>query len=372
MNTQNEKNILIVDDGLDNLRLIVEFLVESKLPYDITQSPDARIALELIERKKPDLIITDWEMPNMDGIEFIKTLKSNQQTKDIPVIMCTGVMTTSENLQTALNAGAIDFVRKPIDKVELIARTHSALLLAESYKQIIATNKELEATNATKDKFFSIIAHDLKTPFNSMLGFGQILKDNLKRENYENIKEFVNLMYDSAADGFKLLENLLEWARMQTGKIKFAPGNFSLPESIQDNITLLMQNARKKDIQLSSKIFDRIKVFADNNMINTVLRNLISNAIKFTEQGGSITVECRKDGDMAVVRVIDTGIGIKAEKIDKLFKLDESFTTLGTENEKGTGLGLTLCKEFIEKHNGTIWVESETGKGSSFCFTLPV
>lgn len=365
-----EQNILIVDDQPDNLQTIIDFFVESGSLYNIMKAPNGSAALKVIEKVIPDLIITDWEMPEMDGIEFTKQLRKQSSTKDIPVIICTGAMTTPENLQTALDAGATDYIRKPVDKIELLARTNSALLLAKSYQDIIEKNKELKELNKTKDKFFSIIAHDLKSPFNSLLGFGQHLKEDFKDYTIDEIVMMIGVMHETALKGYKLLENLLEWSRMQTGKITFEPENINLKDVIDNNIDLLKQNALKKEISLSSNLHETILVNGDQNMINTIFRNLISNAIKFTHKRGEISIDCIKIDDSVQIKVTDTGIGIPEEIIEKMFKIDENISRKGTEKESGTGLGLILCKEFIEKHNRTIVCESEIGKGSCFSFSL--
>ncbi len=378
--------ILVVDDNIDNADRIIEFLDDTDKSFTFFQALNGKIACSIAEKKLPDLIITDWDMPVMDGIMLIKHLKAIESTKDIPVIMCTGVMTKTENLKTALDAGAIDYIRKPVEKVELIARVHSMLKLSDSMKKnkeqniaLIQQKEEIETKinmlvelNATKDKFFSIISHDLKSPFNSILGFSQLLETNIENNDQEERLEFVQIIRESAENTLKLLENLLEWAKSQTGKIKFNPEIISLEYLFSEAINLVESSAKNKNITISIAEGDNIEIYADNNMISTVLRNLLSNAIKFTPKNGKVVLKGILKDNEVWITIWDNGIGIKSENITKLFKISESVSSQGTENEIGTGLGLILCNEFIEKHNGKIWVESELGKGSEFKFMLPL
>jgi len=238
-------------------------------------------------------------------------------------------------------------------------------------EELVRINNELNDLNATKDKFFTIIAHDLKNPFNAILGFGELLMLKFEKYNDEKKKNLIKAIYDSSKNIYKLLENLLQWSRSQTGNMEFKPEEFYLNELIDSNKVLVENLLKDKYIQISTIGIENIKVYADKNMINMVLRNLIANAIKFTENG-FIRIECEQDNLQVVVKIIDSGVGIDQEKIAGLFDIGSSKSTHGTREESGTGLGLILCKEFVEKNKGTIHVESEEGKGSTFYFTLPI
>jgi PAS domain S-box-containing protein len=224
---------------------------------------------------------------------------------------------------------------------------------------------------ATKDKFFSILAHDLKSPFNSILGLSNMLVEQVREKNYEGIEEYAGIIQKSTQRVFDLLMNLLEWARTQTGRMDFSREYIELGALINEVIELLGESARQKSITIIKELPRNMLVFADKAMINTILRNLISNAIKFTYSGGQVVISADKKPSELMISISDNGIGIKKEVIGKLFRIDETYIAPGTQDEKGTGLGLILCKEFIEKHGGKIWVESEVGKGSLFCFTIP-
>lgn len=237
--------------------------------------------------------------------------------------------------------------------------------------QIKIQNEELQQLNATKSKFFSIIAHDLKSPFNSIMGFSELLVEQIKEKNFNGTEKYAEIILLSSRRAINLLRNLMEWARSQTGQIKFYPKRFDLSAFMIEATQMFDDIAGQKDIKLKKEFPIKALVFADQAMVNTVLRNLISNAIKFTKPGGVITISVKEEKNECVVAVKDNGIGIPESQINKLFRIDENYSTRGTANETGTGLGLILCKEFIEKHHGKIRVESEEGKGSTFYFTLP-
>jgi signal transduction histidine kinase/streptogramin lyase len=264
--------------------------------------------------------------------------------------------------------------------------SNSNLLLEERQEQIetqskelvsqkevlIKMNEELHALNASKDKFFSIIAHDLKNPFNIIIGLSGILKEDGKSENPIVAKETASAINSSAVQTYRLLENLLDWANSQRGKISFNPEPINLSKIVMEEFSTLDDVAKGKNIELASYVEGSLVVEADRNMIKTILRNLISNAIKFTNRNGKVEVRAAIENKCAEITVHDNGIGMSEETMHKLFRIDANLTTRGTENERGTGLGLFLCKEFVEKHGGKISVESKPGNGSVFRFVLPV
>ncbi len=238
-------------------------------------------------------------------------------------------------------------------------------------QQLKESEIKLIELNASKDKFFSIISHDLKSPFNSIVGLCELLVERIKNKNIEGIDLYGNLIIKSSNKAMDLLLNLMEWSRSQTGRIIFNPEYFDMVACI-NKITLLFDElAGQKSIAIKNILPHKAIVFADNAMISTVVRNLISNAVKFTVPGGEIIVSAMEKQNEIIFSVSDSGVGISKSSIEKLFRIDQSYSTTGTNKETGTGLGLILCKEFVEKNNGVIWVESEQGKGSIFYFTLP-
>lgn len=232
-------------------------------------------------------------------------------------------------------------------------------------------SEELREINASKDKFFSIISHDLKSPFQSMLGISDLLVNSSNGLGSKEKEMLIHQLNKSIHNQYKLLENLLQWSRLQTGRINYLPRRVDMGWVIGESFNLLGGNAAQKSIELRNEIGDECIVYADLSMVSSIAQNLISNAIKFTPRDGYITVSCTQSGDYYQISVADTGIGIHEEDFPKIFKLDCSYSTLGTENEGGTGLGLVICKEMVEKNCGELSVESTPGKGTVFTFSLP-
>ena len=250
-----------------------------------------------------------------------------------------------------------------------ISRDITQLVKAE--KMLKKQEKDLKEAVNTKDKFFSIIAHDLRSPFNTILGFTEMVIKKTKKIEVTEYEKYFGFINSSAKKTLVLLDNLLNWAKSQTGQISFNPEKQIFSSIIEEIFQLLNSNAEKKNIILNFFDSEEIIVFADSNMISSILRNLISNAIKFTNQNGKIDVYAVQNDNFIEVVVSDNGVGMNEETKNKLFRPEFNQSTLGTTNEKGTGLGLILCKEFVEKHGGKIWVESEVEKGSVFKFTIP-
>ncbi|MCU4155997.1 HAMP domain-containing histidine kinase [Carboxylicivirga sp. A043] len=243
--------------------------------------------------------------------------------------------------------------------------------IEQQKKSIIAANKELRKLSQTKDKFFSIISHDLKTPFNSIIGFSSLLSQHYDQFSDEDRKNYLDIIEKSANNTHKLLDNLLEWSQLQNSKdnLKLEKTNlFLLGNEI---IALLQQMGDEKEITLINNIEADTEAKVDINKIKSVMRNLVSNAIKFTKEGGSVTLESNTSNGALELSVADTGIGIEPDKVNRLFNISEKVSTPGTNKESGTGLGLLLCDEFVKRHNGRIWVVSEINKGTTFKFSLP-
>lgn len=233
-------------------------------------------------------------------------------------------------------------------------------------------NDDLKKLNSSKDKFFSIIAHDLKSPLSGLIGFTEILVEEYDELHEDEKKEFISHSNQAANNLMALLENLLEWSRIQTGNIVFTPVRFDVRSAAEEVFNLFAQNAKNKSIMLEMKVSSYISVLADTNMFDTILRNLISNGIKFTKEGGFVSLSAAEKNNSVEIIVEDSGVGISQENINKLFAIDANYSTPGTNKERGTGLGLMLCKELVEKNNGTIKVESELGKGTKFILILPM
>jgi signal transduction histidine kinase len=246
--------------------------------------------------------------------------------------------------------------------------------LNEKNEQIALQNEKLKEMNATKDRLFSIIGHDLKNPFTVLISLSQMIKDQLEHLDTEDLKKSLIVINNASNQGFALLDNLLDWARTQTGEIKFTPVQFPLNESVTEVLNHIGPQSEKKQVHIKSTIKNTDLVTADRNMLQTILRNLISNAVKFSSSGGEVMLEAALDqmDDKMVISISDHGVGIPQENLSKLFDIKTHQSTKGTLQESGTGLGLLICKEFIEKHGGNIHVTSSIGEGTRITFDLPI
>lgn len=244
--------------------------------------------------------------------------------------------------------------------------------LENTLVQLNDTNMELKEANETKDKFISILSHDLRNPFSVLLGFSDLLFENYDDFNKDQVAEQINLIHKSAHKTYNMLEDLLLWSRSQLGRIQFNPQDFMLANLCKEVIVDLTEQSNKKNISLHVQIPPEMVVFADVNMLKTILRNLVSNAIKFSWHNSTVTVTAEQSPEMLTISVFDQGIGISTENQKKIWILSEKLSTSGTDNEEGSGLGLLLCKEFTEKHGGSICVISEPGRGCEFRFTIPI
>jgi signal transduction histidine kinase len=238
-------------------------------------------------------------------------------------------------------------------------------------RQIRELNLQLEKLNNDKDRFITILGHDLKSPFTSILGFLELLTEDIRKFNTDEIESHVNVINDAAKQTYNLLEDLLTWTKAHSGKIPFNPQILDLHDIYTNIENILSSAADAKNITVNYFSQGEIKIFADADMLKTVLRNLVSNAVKFTNRDGFINVTAIEVSGNVTISVSDNGVGIQNERLSGLFDISQILTTTGTANEKGSGLGLILCRELVEKHGGRIWVESEYGQGSNFSFSLP-
>jgi two-component system sensor histidine kinase/response regulator len=362
-------DILIVDDVHANLKILTAIL-ESE-GYRVRPVTNGPLALAVAEKEKPSLILLDIMMPAMDGFEVCRLLKANPKLSDVPVIFISALNETKDIVK-ALTSGGVDYITKPFQAEEVRARVATHLQLYRQKIELKKQSEELHKLNNEKDKFFSIIAHDLRAPFNGFLGLTQILANELPSLTMKELNMIAVSMQKSATNYYSLLENLLEWAKIQRGMIPFDPQLSELLPIVEDGLAAVLESAKNKEIELTWLIPDKLEIFADYHIVQTVIRNLVSNAVKFTPKRGKITLSAKANDDNSIeIAIKDTGIGMNSELIESLFRLDKNTSRNGTEGEVSTGLGLILCKDFIELHNGTISVESEEGKGSSFLFTIP-
>ena len=365
-------SILVVDDEQQSLSTNIEIIQKINEDFQILGAPNGRIACQLARKKKPDLIVMDWQMPEMNGVEALEELKRMPETALIPVIMVTGV-TGSTDLEYALNQGAYDYVRKPVDRIELQARVKAALRTVDYQTEILKQGEELKALNALKDKVFSIIAHDLRTPLTSVSMFVDMLSLNTNAFSEMDLREIVSDLHDSVESAKLLLENLLQWSMSQMKGIQLKPEQVNLAELIEREGRILGKGLENKDIGLVQKIPSDCTAYADAESVSFISRNLLSNALKFTPSEGSITISVAvSEEGKRLIHFTDTGKGMSEEQQSKLFHQDTHYSTEGTEGERGTGLGLMLCQEFAQKNGGLITVKSKEGAGSTFTLELPL
>jgi PAS domain S-box-containing protein len=315
-----------------------------------------------------------WDLAYLMLPEERKTQDQYESIKKAMTDAINGCSEQSFDQPHIINARTRQGHTVQIQEVAFKINTTQGLRLGAIIRDITRLKKqeeELRKLNATKDKLFSIIAHDLRNPFNSILGFSELVMKNVKNQKYDKLERYCENIYHSARQSYDLLNNLLQWSRVQRGKMDFQPEELNLASVVNQITDLMKGNMEEKDIDFCTKVETDLTVHADRFMFETILRNLFSNAIKFTCSQGRITIKAYQQEKQTVISVQDTGVGMPQETADKLFNIESTFSTPGTNKEKGTGLGLILCRDFVEKHGGTIWVESEVNRGSTFSFTIP-
>lgn len=364
------QKILLVDDNPVNLGILFEHLTGQGFAVFIAQN--GKMALKFLETELPDLILLDVKMPGVDGFEVCRRIKANDATRAIPVIFMTALAETSDKI-AGFQAGGVDYITKPFQQAEVLARIQAHLTISRLQRELEQKNRLLEELNASKDTFFSIMAHDLRGPFTGLLGISQVILESLDSFSKEEIKDAVSKLHESAERVFKLLENLLSWSRLQRGAMTLQPQPIYLNDVVNQTIHLFAATAQRKQITLNIAGFEETPlVYADLSMLNTVLRNLVANSLKFTRPGGNVTITAAKCDPEVVLSVSDTGIGIPKDKLATLFRIDQQYQREGTDGETGTGLGLLLCKELIEVNHGSIRVNSREGEGTVFSVGLPM
>ena len=366
----SEYKILIVDDVMSNVLLLKVLLTNEK--FAIATASNGRQALEQVEKEKPDLVLLDVMMPDMSGFEVAQHLKSNPNTADIPIIFLTALNSTADIVK-GFQVGANDFISKPFNKEELIIRVTHQISLVAAKRLILSKTEELQRTIAGRDKLYSVIAHDLRSPMGSIKMVLNMLILNLPSEKIgAEMYELLTMANQTTEDVFSLLDNLLKWTKSQIGKLNVVYQDVDLVEVTDGVIEIFSMVASLKKIRIHEMKPEKMMVNADIDMLKTVVRNLLSNAIKFSKENSEVLVKMEEVDGMAVVSVQDYGCGISEEGQKKLLHTDTHFSTFGTNNEEGSGLGLLLCKDFVVKNGGKLWFTSKEGEGSIFSFSIPV
>ena len=366
----SEYKILIVDDVMSNVLLLKVLLTNEK--FAIATASNGRQALEQVEKENPDLVLLDVMMPDMSGFEVAQHLKSNPNTADIPIIFLTALNSTADIVK-GFQVGANDFISKPFNKEELIIRVTHQISLVAAKRLILSKTEELQRTIAGRDKLYSVIAHDLRSPMGSIKMVLNMLILNLPSEKIgAEMYELLTMANQTTEDVFSLLDNLLKWTKSQIGKLNVVYQDVDLVEVTDGVIEIFSMVASLKKIRIREMKPEKMMVTADIDMLKTVVRNLLSNAIKFSKENSEVLVKMEEVDGMAVVSVQDYGCGISEEGQKKLLHTDTHFSTFGTNNEEGSGLGLLLCKDFVVKNGGKLWFTSKEGEGSIFSFSIPV
>lgn len=365
----SEYKILIVDDVMSNVLLLKVLLTNEK--FKIVTATNGTQALEVVNKEQPDLILLDVMMPDMSGFEVSQHLKAKPETNDIPIIFLTALNSTADIVK-GFQVGANDFISKPFNKEELIIRVMHQISLIAAKRIILRQTEELKKTIMGRDKLYSVIAHDLRSPMGSIKMVLNMLILNLPSSKIGNeMFEMLTMANQTTEEVFALLDNLLKWTKSQIGKLNVVYQDMDIVGVIQGVIEIFSMVAELKKIKIGLESPAELEVHADIDMLKTVIRNLISNAIKFSNESGEVMVKITNDGNQAVISVIDSGCGISEEDQSKLLHTDTHFSTFGTNNEEGSGLGLLLCQDFVIKNGGKLWFTSKKGEGSTFSFSVP-
>jgi two-component system sensor histidine kinase/response regulator len=366
---RSDYKILIVDDVVSNVLLLKILLTNEK--FQVCTASNGKMCIEMAKSEHPDLILLDVMMPDLNGFDTAVILKKDPETQEIPIIFLTALNNPSD-LVKGFQVGANDFLTKPFNKEELVMRVMHQIQLVAAKRIIIRQNEELKRTISNRDKMYSVIAHDLRSPMASIrmvlnLAVNVVSKDIVGEEIF-GLLDKANRESEETHD---LLDNLLKWTKSQTGRLSVVYQELDLDDIVPGVVDIFRMIAEMKKIELKYIPADeKLIVHADNDMIKTIIRNFLSNAVKFTPEGKSVEVFYKREGDFARISVRDHGVGIEPDRVEAIFHTGE--TTYGTGGEEGSGLGLQLCQDFARKNGGDARVESTLGEGSTFSFTIPL
>lgn len=366
---RSDYKILIVDDVVSNVLLLKILLTNEK--FQVCTANNGTTCIEVAKTELPDLILLDVMMPDINGFDTALMLKKDETTRDIPIIFLTA-LNTPQDLVRGFQVGANDFLTKPFNKEELVMRVMQQISLVAAKRIIEKQNSELRATLNNRDKMYSVIAHDLRSP---MASIRMVLNLVVASASPETVGEELYTLLDQAnresEEVHDLLDNLLKWTKSQTGRLTVVKQELNLNDIIPGVVEIFDIIAQTKRIKLDyQSLSGDLKVIADNDMLKTIVRNFLSNAIKFSPEDSTIEIILKEEGDFAKVSVCDHGVGIAPDRLGTIFHKGE--TTYGTGGEEGSGLGLQLCQDFARKNDGDCTVESTEGQGSTFSVLIPL
>lgn len=367
--SESKRFVLIVDDNKENLKVVSNYL--KREGYEIALSLNAEGAYAILEENEIDLILLDVMMPGEDGYTFCRRIKKEERYNEIPVIFLTA-MSDTENLVEGFKAGGVDYITKPFRKEELLARVKSHVELSKAKKSILAQANLIQQINMTRDRMYSVISHDIKAPFANISMMISMISEGYLETDSDDFREILANLNYSTKETYSLLENLLNWTRSQTGNLVCVKEKVSLQDLVENSLSFISLNAENKNISINYTIDDNLMLNVDPNMMKSVIRNLLSNAVKFTDKNGQIYLSGQRGSDGQVIFTIrDTGVGMPKDRVESLFSQNLFVSTSGTSNEKGSGLGLHLVRDFSEANNGTVDVISEPDKGTTFIIKFP-
>ena len=366
---RSDYKILIVDDVVSNVLLLKILLTNEK--FQVCTASNGKQCIEVAQNEHPDLILLDVMMPDLNGFDTAVILKKDPSTQEIPIIFLTA-LNNPNDLVKGFQVGANDFLTKPFNKEELVMRVMHQIQLVAAKRIIVRQNEELKRTISNRDKMYSVIAHDLRSP---MASIRMVLNLAVNVVSPEMVGDEIFGLLDKAnresEETHDLLDNLLKWTKSQTGRLNVVYQDIDLDDIVPGVVDIFKMIAEMKKIDLKYlPAEEKLTVRADNDMIKTIIRNFLSNAVKFTPAGKGIEVFYTREGDFARVSVRDHGVGVEPERVETIFHKGE--TTYGTGGEEGSGLGLQLCQDFARKNGGEAKVESTLGEGSTFSFTIPL
>lgn len=366
---RSEYKILVVDDVVSNV-LLLKILLSNE-GFQVCTASNGEECINKAKTDKPDIILLDVMMPGISGFDTAVILKKDSETLDIPIIFLTALNNPSE-LVHGFQVGASDFLTKPFNKEELVMRVMHQIQLVAAKRIIVRQNEELKRTISNRDKMYSVIAHDLRSPMASIRMVLNLAVNAISPELVgPEIFDLLDKANRESEETHDLLDNLLKWTKSQTGRINVVYQDFDVNEVIPGVVDIFIMIAETKNIKLNYQVCDEsLVVRADNDMLKTVVRNFLSNAIKFSPEGSVIDITSERDNEYAKISIRDYGVGISPDRIEGLFHKGES--TYGTGGEEGSGLGLQLCADFARKNGGDVFVQSELGKGSTFSVLVPL
>lgn len=373
MDSIKKNLVLVVDDVEQNVAVVSQILRSHG--YGVMAAFNGETALRMLEKRIPDLILLDIMMPVMDGFEVCAKIKENENLKNIPIIFLSALSDTDVKVK-AFNVGGVDYVSKPFQEAEVIARVAVHIKIANLEREQREFIEKLTIMNDEKDRLMQIVSHDLRSPLGGIKGLSEILKNGEEAEIPEIVREFSEIIVQTSDTLLNLVNDLLDLAKIESGKQRLNVVNFDIISILQNSVRLQEKVAQSKGLQLvfqHSLPQSPFVVTADEPKITQVINNLLSNAIKFTPKGGSVFVTLSAHNDTQLcITVKDTGIGIPPEHLPKVFEKFGNHQRSGTSGEKGTGLGMTIVKRFVELHDGTIDVQSQQGVGTTFTIILPI